>query len=95
MNINASNPKKFTYPPKRLLKLSGVIPIEEMCNPKQINEDGNKCIAVLKNGISSGTTIGHTIGICWNLFFRVFWHEKLQKPVKTRKKQLEHGNSGT
>lgn len=63
MNPRSGNPIKFLYPPKRLLKISSVIPVEEMRRPHQLDKDGKECIMVIKNGFGSGTTIGYANGI--------------------------------
>lgn len=63
MNPNACHPRTFVYPAKRLLKVSGVIPVEELRHPGQLDKENNKCIIVLKNGVASGTTIGFADGL--------------------------------
>ncbi|KAF7327811.1 hypothetical protein MKEN_00360900 [Mycena kentingensis (nom. inval.)] len=48
----------FKYPYDRLLRLFGTIPATEMRNPTSVDENGDPCIVVLKQGSSSGLTIG-------------------------------------
>lgn len=63
MNPHADSPTQFIYPAHRLLPLSGVIPIEDMRHPQQLDRDGTKSMMVLKSGVATGTTIGHTNNI--------------------------------
>ena len=46
------------YPTNRLLKLHDTISVDEMHHPQTVNQDGKKCIMVLKNGSGTGRTIG-------------------------------------
>jgi len=62
MHPSAQNPRSFTYPPDRLLKLEGVIPIEEMAHPTALNRDSRRCITVIKRGAATHLTIGYALG---------------------------------
>jgi hypothetical protein len=58
MYPDARSRTHFKYPTDRLLKLSDTISIDEMRHPQVVDEDGEKCIMVLKNGGNTGRTIG-------------------------------------
>jgi hypothetical protein len=53
----------FEYPLHRLLKLQDPIPEDVLHNPDILNQDGNPCLFVIKNGNSTGVTIGRATGI--------------------------------
>jgi len=48
----------YEYPKHGLLQLRGVVPENELVNFKQRDVNGEPALTVLKNGRSSGTTIG-------------------------------------
>lgn len=54
---------KFVYPDDRLLLLRDVIPEDLMHNPDILDRDGEPCLFVVKNGKTTGVTIGHATGI--------------------------------
>jgi hypothetical protein len=58
MYPDARSRTHFKYPAGRLLKLSGTISIDEMRRPQMVDEDGRKCIMVLKKSNKTGLTIG-------------------------------------
>jgi len=58
MQPNPGNPRNFTFPGNRLLKLWGTIPKEEMREPKMLDHNGEACITVLKRGRSTNLTVG-------------------------------------
>ncbi|KAF8901846.1 hypothetical protein CPB84DRAFT_1640072, partial [Gymnopilus junonius] len=45
-------------PAKGLLQASGVVPDQEIRNPQNLEADGSKCLFVVKNGTTTGTTVG-------------------------------------
>jgi hypothetical protein len=53
----------FRYPNDRLLKLRGIIPEKEMCNPSMLDHDGEQCLFVIKKGNRTNITIGQATGI--------------------------------
>lgn len=50
--------KDYTYPEHGLLQLRGVVPESELLSFKQLDVNGDPALTVVKNGRSSGTTIG-------------------------------------
>ena len=63
MHPNPKNSRHFTWPGNRLLKLWGTIPMEEMCNPKMLDQNGDLCITVLKRGRTTNVTVGKVLGV--------------------------------
>ncbi|KZT06645.1 uncharacterized protein LAESUDRAFT_146633 [Laetiporus sulphureus 93-53] len=55
---NIENVHSFDYPVDRLLHLSGVVADEEIRNPTKTDQDGNRCIVVLKKGRTTRLTVG-------------------------------------
>jgi hypothetical protein len=53
----------FRYPVGGLLPVKGVVPEDEIRHPKQPDEHGDECLLVIKNGNTTGTTIGRATGI--------------------------------
>jgi hypothetical protein len=53
----------FEYPVDRLLPLRDVISEDLMCNPDMLDHEGEPCSLVIKNGKTSGVTIGRANGI--------------------------------
>ena len=53
----------FEYPDDRLLKLKGTISDEEMRHPPAFDQEGNKCLMVIKRGKATGLTIGRANNI--------------------------------
>jgi hypothetical protein len=56
-------PTTFKYPRGRLLKLRDIIPEDQMRNPDMLDPSGEQCLFVIKNGKTSGVTIGRATGI--------------------------------
>jgi len=48
----------YKYPEHGLLQLHGVVPESELLSFKQLDVNGDPALTVVKNGRSSGTTIG-------------------------------------
>ncbi|KAH8992943.1 hypothetical protein EDB92DRAFT_1985916 [Lactarius akahatsu] len=53
----------FKYPEDRLLRLRGVISENVMHKPDMLDRDGEPCLLVIKNGKTTGVTIGRGTGI--------------------------------
>src|ERR1700733_842654 len=53
----------YEYPEDGLLQAFGVIQADEIHNPKQLDVNGEQCLLVVKNGLTTGTTIGRVTGM--------------------------------
>ena len=53
----------FKYPHDRLLQLQGLISEDLMRKPDMLDHDGEPCLLVIKNGHTTGVTIGRATGI--------------------------------
>lgn len=53
----------FKYPLDHLLLLHGMISEELISKPEALDSTGDRCILVIKNGTSTGVTIGRATGI--------------------------------
>jgi len=53
----------FKYPRGRLLKLQGLITEHQMKNPEMFDLSGESCLFVIKNGKTTGVTIGRASSI--------------------------------
>lgn len=53
----------FTWPPDSLLKLTGIIPDDEMRHPTTRDQNNEPCIIVIKRGNTTGLTVGRANGI--------------------------------
>ncbi|EFX04333.1 hypothetical protein CMQ_1261 [Grosmannia clavigera kw1407] len=58
LNPHPQSPHKFTFPEGGLLRLSGVIPMEDLCKPNMLDKNGEECLLVGKRGSASGLTFG-------------------------------------
>jgi hypothetical protein len=58
MHPHPTNPRSFSYPPNRLLKLQGTISTAEMHSPRMLDQNGEPCLMVIKRGSATGLTIG-------------------------------------
>ena len=56
-------PPNFKYPKGRLLPLQDVISEDLLHNPDMLDRDGESCLSVVKNGNTTGVTIGRATGI--------------------------------
>jgi hypothetical protein len=63
MDPHPTNDNSFTYPHDRLLRLKGVVSIQEMRHPTTLDENGDPCMMVLKRGITTGLTTGRANNI--------------------------------
>ena len=53
----------YPYPQDGLLQACGVVQDDEMRNPQYVDVHGEKCLLVVKNGLTTGTTVGRTNGL--------------------------------
>ncbi|KZT05709.1 uncharacterized protein LAESUDRAFT_726637 [Laetiporus sulphureus 93-53] len=53
----------FKYPPGGLLQVRGVVKDDEIRKPQQLDANGEKCLIVVKNGKTTGTTLGRLAGM--------------------------------
>ncbi|KAF8331414.1 uncharacterized protein EI90DRAFT_3016408 [Cantharellus anzutake] len=63
MYPNPVNSHHFTWPGNRLLKLWGTIPMEEMRKPTMLDQNGDPCITVLKQGRTTNVTVGKVLRV--------------------------------
>ena len=63
MYPNAKNTTSFKYPPNRLLRLQGTISEKEMRQPTSLDKSNDPCLIVIKDGSTTGVTIGRASGI--------------------------------
>ena len=63
MYPHVQNPMSFNYPADRLLKLRGTISDAEMRCPTTLDENRETCLMVIKDGSTTGVTIGRANGI--------------------------------
>ncbi len=64
MYPNPQNCHDFVYPSDRLLWLQGTIPDEEMRRLPALDQNNDPCLMVIKNGRTTGLTIGRANNIC-------------------------------
>ncbi|KAF8330226.1 hypothetical protein F5887DRAFT_1081921 [Amanita rubescens] len=60
---DATTTSGFQYPEDRLLKLQDLIQEDEMREPDTVDINGERCLLVIKNGGTTGITIGRATGI--------------------------------
>jgi hypothetical protein len=53
----------FTYPRGRLFQLRDIVKEDELRHPTMLDANGEECLLVVKNGTSTGVTIGRATGI--------------------------------
>ena len=53
---------EFEYPLDCLLTLQDVVEEDELRHPKELDENGERCLLVIKNGNCTGVTIGRATG---------------------------------
>jgi len=92
----------YQYPPDGLLQAYGVVQDEEMRNPQHLDIHGEKCLLVVKNSSTTGTTFGRTNGL--ESFTRTYEEYGVKQPSieiavlphdKTRRKFSGPGDSGS
>ena len=57
------NRTNYVYPRDGLLQACGVIQLDDIHNPKHLDANGEQCLLVVKNGLTTGTTIGRVLGM--------------------------------
>ena len=62
--------KGYRYPEDGLLQAFDIVQDAEMRNPQHLDVHGEKCLLVVKNGLTTGTTIGRLNGL--ESFTRVY-----------------------
>jgi hypothetical protein len=82
-------PEDNEYPEDGLLQAFGVIQADEIHNPKQLDVNGEQCLLVVKNGLTTGTTIGRVTGM--ESFTRTF-NESGIKETSVEIAVLPYGN---
>lgn len=60
----------YKYPRDGLLQACGIVKDKEIRSPQQLDANGYKCLHVVKNGLTTGTTIGRVNGL--DSFTRVY-----------------------
>jgi len=53
----------YSYPPDGLLQAYGVVQDAEIRDPQHLDVHGEKCLLVVKNGLTTGTTVGRANGL--------------------------------
>ena len=67
----------FKYPRGRLLQLRGIVKENELRYPIMSDANGEGCLLIVKNGTSTGVTIGRATGIM--SFVREYFEDGTQK----------------
>ncbi|KAI0261162.1 hypothetical protein BC834DRAFT_925619 [Gloeopeniophorella convolvens] len=91
----------YQYPQDGLLQAYGVVQDDEMRNPQHPDAHGEKCLLVVKNSSTTGTTVGRTNGL--ESFTRINDEYGIQTtsieiavlPYKARGKFSGRGDSGS
>jgi hypothetical protein len=73
MYPNPAAETSFKYPSNHLLPLQGVIPENELCFPQMYDANSDKCLIEIKNGHTTGITIGYTTSV--KSFVREYFRE--------------------
>jgi len=63
MHPHPEGRSSFKYPVGGLLQVKGVVNEDEIRQPTQLDANGEGCLIVIKNGKSTGVTIGRGTGI--------------------------------
>jgi hypothetical protein len=63
MHPHPEGRSSFKYPVNGLLQIKGVVKEEEIRQPTSLDISGEECLIVIKNGNSTGLTIGRGTGI--------------------------------
>ena len=63
MHPHSKGQSEFKYPVGGLLQVKGVVKEAELRSPKQLDANGEPCLLVIKNGRTSGVSIGRVTGI--------------------------------
>ena len=68
--IQSEDGANYEYPEDRLLQAFGVIQADEIHNLQHLDANGEPCHLVVKNSLTTGTTIGRVTGM--EFFVRVY-----------------------
>ncbi|KAH8115251.1 hypothetical protein DFH11DRAFT_1688466 [Phellopilus nigrolimitatus] len=63
MHPHPEGHSSFNYPIGGLLQVKGIVEEEEIRQPKSLDANGEECLILIKNGRSTGVTIGRGTGI--------------------------------
>ena len=63
MHPHPQGGSSFKYPVGGLLQVKGVVKEDEISKPNQLDANGEACLIVIKNGKTTGATIGRATGI--------------------------------
>jgi hypothetical protein len=63
MYPNVADRADYEYPEDGLLQIYGVVPDSEIRQPTQRNAKGDPVMPVIKNGMTTGTTVGWVNGL--------------------------------
>jgi hypothetical protein len=63
MHAHPEGRSNFKYPIDGLLGVKDFVKESELLSPKQLDANGEQCLLVIKNGKSTGVTIGRATGI--------------------------------
>ena len=92
----------YGYPEHGLLQLRGVVPERELISFKQLDVNGDPALTVVKNGRSSGTTLGsvsllRSLTRSYKRLGATFWSRELTiVPYRgARRPFSERGDSGS
>ncbi|KAI6097141.1 hypothetical protein EV401DRAFT_2247385 [Pisolithus croceorrhizus] len=77
MYPNPTARTSFRYPSNRLLPIQGVIKQGELRRPEMLDQDGESCLIVTKNGCTTGLTIGRATGV--ESFVRTYFPDGRQE----------------
>jgi hypothetical protein len=92
----------YQYPQDGLLQAYGVVSDDEIRNPQHLDVHGEKCLLVIKNGLTTGTTVGRVNGL--ESFTRTYDEYGIKQTSieiavlaydKTRGKFSDPGDSGS
>ena len=60
---NVADREGYEYPTDGKLPIRGVVPLDEILRPKHLDANGDPAMAVVKNGTTTGTTVGWMSGL--------------------------------
>ena len=63
MYPHAETRAKFKYPPGGLMQLRDIVTYDELRHPTMLDANGEECLIVVKNGATTGVTLGRATGI--------------------------------
>ncbi len=63
MYPHAETRSKSKYPPGGLMQLRNIVKYNELRNPTMLDVNGENCLIVVKNGATTGVTLGRATGI--------------------------------